>query len=214
MQAPLEEVLAALTAHGEDLDWAAVRSNVLPIIPRVRPYPGSAPEPLRTLVPPGIVIGFGIDIGPAFMNVSNEVFAGWGISVADLAAAAIANVHRRAASVGRSTIHHGEIGGLPTEWLQTDVSIGSTLVLAPAELQRLFGGPRLFITPMRDLIIGFPIDAPREAAHWLYHEIADQDPNCLGPMGYAFDGARVTPEPLEVGGRILGRTGELPAFVA
>lgn len=197
VQAPLEEVMAALAAHGEDLDWAAVANDVLPVAPRVRPYPPGAPDPLRTLVPPGILVGFGIDIGPAFMNVSADLLVSWQISVADLTAKAIANVHRRAASVSRSKIHHGEIGEYPTEWLQTDVSIGSTLVLAPTELQRLFDGPRYFITPMRDLIIGLPPDVERAAAHWLYHEIADLDPNCLGPMGYRFDGVRVTPEPLD-----------------
>jgi len=199
VQAPIEKILAAVETGGEDLAWSAVENNILPVIPRVRPYSGDAPEPLRTLIAPGIVVGFGIDIGPAFLNVSNELFSGWRISTADLTATAVANVHRRAATVRRSLIHRGQIGAFPTEWLQTGVSVGSTLVLAPSELQRLFGGPRFFITPMRDLIIGFGIDVPHEEAHWLYHEIADLDPNCLGPTAYAFDGARVTPVPLACG---------------
>lgn len=199
-QAPLEEVLAALTAHGEELDWPSSSSNVLPVIPRVRPYPGEMPKPVRTMVPPGILVGFGIDIGPAFMNINEPLLASWGLSVGDVTATALANLHRRAVSVERTLIHHGQIGEYSTEWLQTGVSVGSILVLAPSELRRLFGGPRFFITPMRDLIIGFPRDVDREAAHWLYHEIADLDPNCLGPTGYDFDGVRVTPASLETGG--------------
>lgn len=213
VQASIEEVTAALMAHGQDLGWAAVANDVLPVIPRVRPYPPGAPDPLRTLVPPGILVGFGIDIGPAFMNVSADLLASWQISVADLTATAVANVHRRAASVRRSKIHHGEIGEYPTEWLQTDASVGSTLVLAPTELQRIFGGPRFFITPMRDLIIGFPPDVERAAAVWLYHEIADLDPNCLGPLGYRFDGTRVLPQPLESTGPSSAAPGT-SAFVA
>lgn len=197
VQAPLEEVLAALTAQGEDLDWATVARNVLPVMPRARPYPGPAPQPLRTLVPPGIMIGFGIDIGPAFMNVNAELLASWGVSIADVTATSLANLHQRAATIRRSAIHRGQIGDCSTEWLQTGVSVGSTLVLAPTELQRLFRAPRFFITPMRDLIIGFPPDVDRTEPHWLYHEIASLDPNCLGPIGYAFDGVRVVPEPLE-----------------
>lgn len=199
-QAPLEEVIAALNAHADDIGWASVSSNVLPVMPRIRPYPGIIPEPVRTLVPPGVMVGFGIDIGPAFMNVSQDLLASWKIGVGDLAATAIANVHRRASSVHRAAIQGGQIGEYPTEWLQTGVSVGSTLVLAPTELRRLFDGPRFFITPMRDLIIGFPPDVERDAAHWLYHEVADLDPNCLGPTGYHFDGVQVIPEPLEVTG--------------
>lgn len=213
-QAPLEEVLAALAAHGDELDWASVSSNVLPVIPRLRPYPDATPEPVRTLVPPGIVVGFGIDIGPAFMNVSADLLASWDIGLGDLTACAIANVHRRATSIDRPSIHDGQIGPYPTEWLQTGVSVGSLLVFAPTELSRLFGGPRFFITPMRDLIIGFPFDVDRDAAHWLYREIADLDPNCLGPIGYSFDGSRVVPEPLLHGsGWRAASGGDQPAFV-
>ena len=215
VQASIEEVLAAVAAHGEDLDWAAVAGSVLPVMPRVRPYPGPAPEPLQTLVPPGILIGFGIDVGPAFMNVNADLLASWGISTADLTATSLANLHERATTIRRSAIHHGQIGDSPTEWLQTGVSVGSTLVLAPTELQRLFGGPRFFITPMRDLIIGFPPNVDRNEPHWLYHEIADLDPNCLGPIGYSFDGVRVVPEPLETGGAAhIFDPGAGSAFVA
>ena len=207
----MEEVVAALTAHADDLEWPSIVEDVLPVIPRVRPYPTGMPDAFRTLVPPGIVVGFGIDIGPAFMNVTHDLLAGWGISEGDLTAAAIANVHRRAASVDRSAIYRGESG----EWLQTGVSIGSTLVLAPTELCRIFEGPRFFITPMRDLIIGLPSEVDRAEALWLYREIADLDPNCLGPTGYLFDGVAIVPEPLVAAGpkQPLMR-GDASAFVA
>ena len=87
---------------------------------------------------------------------------------------------------------------MPVDYLQTEQSIGSVLVLAPGELRRLFGpGPRLFITPMRDLLIGLPSEGSRDLALWLYLEIAAGDPNCLGPTAYRFDGNRVTPESLD-----------------
>lgn len=106
-------------------------------------------------------------------------------------------------AIDGSSIVEGGIDTTATRWLQTGRSIGSVLVLAPDELQRIFGPrPAFFITPMRDLIIGLPPDVDRELAAWLWLEVAALDPNCLGPIGYHFDGRSVRPDSLEpfVGG--------------
>lgn len=198
VQAPLEAVLSAIEAHA-DLDWTDAAPLLLPVIPRVRAYPPGSPAPLIAMLPPGVATGFGIDVGPAFMNVTRELAATWGVGVTDLAARAVANVHDRAEGLEPSAIHLGSLGGVQTEWLQTGRSIGSTLIFAPYQLERLFGPrARLFITPMRDLIIGLPGGVDPELALWLHAEIASQDPNCLGPTGYRFDGAAITPVQLDL----------------
>jgi hypothetical protein len=143
------------------------------------------------------VVGFGIDFGPGFITVTPALLEQWSVSIADVMACAIANVHWRAAQVDPASIHTGGREGIETKWLQTGRSIGSVLVLAPTELARLFGPePHRFITPMRDLIIGFPVDADPELVRWQYDEVASLDPNRLGPMSYVHREGRVLPEPL------------------
>ena len=197
MTATIEEVLEAMTAQPTDLPWSSMSANLLPLIPRVRPYPIGMDDGVRAMAPPGIVVGFGIDFGPGFITVTPALLEQWSVSIAEVMACAIANVHWRAAQVDSASIHTGGREGIQSQWLQTNLSIGSVLVVAPTELARLFGpGPHRFITPMRDLIIGFPVDADPELVRWHYDEVASLDPNCLGPMSYVLREGRVIPEPL------------------
>jgi hypothetical protein len=197
ISATLEETLEAMAAQPPDLPWSSMSTSLLPLIPRVRPYPVGMDDGVRTMAPPGITVGFGVDIGPGFITVTPALLDRWSVSIADVMACAIANVHARAALVDPASILVGGRDGVRTEWLQTDRSIGSVLVVAPTELARLFGPePHRFITPMRDLIVGFPVDADPELVRWHYDEVASLDPNCLGPTSYVLREGRVIPEPL------------------
>jgi hypothetical protein len=198
VSATLEELTQALIAQSPDLEWASVSRDVIPVMPRIRPYPDGFPEPLRVVVEPGVAVGYAIDIGPAFMGIGMDLVRSWGIPFADVQARALANTIERASRIDLATIVDGSMDGTPTRWLQTGQSIGSVLVLVPDELRRIFGPePRFFITPMRDLIIGLPADVDRELAAWLWLEVAALDPNCLGPIGYRFDGHVVRPEAMD-----------------
>jgi hypothetical protein len=128
------------------------------------------PEGVRTMTAMGIVVGFGIDLCPGFITVNAELPHGWSVSMSDLMACALSNVHARAEQVDRSMIVHGGGDGIDIDWLQTNRHVGSSLVLAPSELGRIFGSePRRFITPMRDLIIAFPQDFDLDEMRW-YHD--------------------------------------------
>jgi hypothetical protein len=198
--ASLAEVEAALAAQPNDLAWEWAGEHVIPVMRRIRPYPPGFPEPMTTIVEPGVAVGFAIDVGPAFMSIGPDLIRSWGLQLGDVHARCLANVIERAQGIDGAAIFEGGVGATPTRWLQTGRSIGSVLVLAPDELRRIFGpGPALFITPMRDLIIGLPVDVDRELAAWLWLEVASQDPNCLSPTGYRFDGHAIAPEPLDPG---------------
>jgi hypothetical protein len=77
------------------------------------------------------------------------------------------------------------------------------------------------VIPVMPRVRAYPPGAPEPLRTmvppaWLWLEIASADPNCLGPIGYRFDGSAVRPESLE---RLLGPALELdepagPAFVA
>jgi hypothetical protein len=198
-----EEVMAAMATLPDTLAWETLAARVVPLFERVRPYPPGLPDPLKVVLPPGLRVGFGVDLGPAFVTVSQEMVAGWPVSAADVAARALANLHSLASVVRPDMVILGPIGDLDTAWLQTELGIGSVLTLAPSELGRLFGEqPRCFIAPMRDLLIGLPAGVDPYEAAWLYAEIASQDPNCLHPRLFSFDGQRVAgvePLPIELG---------------
>lgn len=191
------EVFAAIQHLPPELDWSAISSRVVPLFERVRPYPPEMPERAQAIVGPGVTVGFGIDFGPAFVAVTPEMVERWSMSVADLAAHAVARLHALAGKLEPSQVHRAPIGDVDVCALQTNLGIGSVLVLAPSELARLFGAePRLFIAPMRDLLIALPADVDPDFAAWLYDEIASRDPNCLGPRAFAFDGTEVEVRPL------------------
>jgi hypothetical protein len=191
------EVLAAMGQLPPQLDWQAVESSIVPLFERVRPYPPNMPTRVQAIVAPGVTIGFGIDVGPAFITVTPELIESWSISVGDLAVHALANLHTLAGKIGANDIERAAFGSMDVVALQTHRGIGSVLVLAPTELARIFGSePGLFIAPMRDLLIRFPLDADPADAAWLHHEIASADPNCLSPRAFVFDGQSVTVEAL------------------
>lgn len=187
------DVFAALRQLPPELDWSTVASRVVPLFERVRPYPAQMPERAQAIVAPGVTIGFGIDFGPGFMSITPEMVERWSMSIADLAAHALARLHALASEIGPAQVQCAPVGEVEVNALQTGLGIGSVLVLAPSELARLFGAePRLFIAPMRDLLIGLPADVDPDFAGWLYEEIANRDPNCLSPRAFAFDGRSVT----------------------
>lgn len=195
----LGDLERALRAHDDDFAWASVSSDVIPVMPRVRPYAVGFPEPLRVMVEPGIAIGFAIDIGPAFMNVGSDLLRSWDVPLREVHTQSLMNLSGRAARIDPGAIVEGSLDDTPTRWLQSGQSISSVLILVPDTLRQIFGPePAFFITPMRDLIIGLPLEVDRELAAWLWLEIAAEDPNCLGPMGYRFDGSSVWTEPLNL----------------
>jgi hypothetical protein len=196
-RATLDEVRTALEALPPDLDWPSVRDRVIPMFERSRPYPSGHPEPLRAIVPPGVSIGFAIDIGPAFANVSREMLEAWKVAPAELTACALANVRQRAAGMTMGQVFRGSVGGGMLASLQSGTGSASTFVLVPDVLGRLLGSaPRLLLAPMRDLLVSLPINVERGFAAWLFDEFAALDPNCLAPAAFHFRDGSIAVEPL------------------
>ncbi|MEZ4596529.1 MAG: hypothetical protein R3C32_06605 [Chloroflexota bacterium] len=111
-----------------------------PQFDRVRPY-HPALRIGSTTVPPGIPIGLGIDVGPALIHVSASMVGSWSMTLADVTACALANLHERAAKVrpgGGGLGHHRRC---PDRLAQTGLSIGAALVPAPQEPAAEFPAP-------------------------------------------------------------------------
>jgi hypothetical protein len=195
--ASVADVLSALETMPQDFGWDAIADHIIPMFQRVRPYHETVPEPLRVVVPPGLSVGFGVDIGPAFVNVHPGMTAGWGLTPDAILARALANLERRMTGVAPDDIHDGLIGDVPVRMLQSPTGSASTYVLLPAALGRILGDHgQLVIAPMRNLLISLPIGTDRDFAAWLFDEIASQDPNALAPTAFVVGDGRLSLESL------------------
>ncbi|MEI7745096.1 MAG: hypothetical protein WCK58_15270 [Chloroflexota bacterium] len=190
-QASEAAVLRAMGALPPDLGWEEMAGSVIPILPRRRPMPPVAGLPYRVTLPPGIPTGFGIDIGPAFLMVGESLLGTWAIEPGELVATALENLRSRLHPVRPRDLIRQVVDGVPARVLQSGVGCASALVLAPDELQRIFGiGPQLLIAPMRDILISLPADVDRRFAAWINDEFAEMDPNGLALDAFALaDGA-------------------------
>jgi hypothetical protein len=126
------------------------------------------------------------------------MLAGWKRGIVEVVEQALHNLRDRAVAVKTASVLRESIADVPVRALQSGSGSASTFVLVPEVLPRLFGPERrLFVAPMRDLLIGLPWNVDRDFAAWLHHEFAAQDPNCLAPLGFAFADGRVSVEALD-----------------
>jgi hypothetical protein len=180
VQATPDAVFRAMGGLPPDLGWEEMAPNVIPILPRRRPMPAQAGAPFRVTLPPGIPTGFGIDIGPAFLVVGEQLLSTWPVGPAELVATALENLRSRVRGVRSRDLVNQVLEGVPLRLLQSGVGCASALLLAPDELQRIFGPePQCFIAPMRDLLISLPPDVDRGFAWWINDEFSGMDPNGL-----------------------------------
>jgi hypothetical protein len=202
VQATPEAVLRAMGGLPPDLEWEVMAPNVIPILPRRRALPPAAGEPFRVTLPPGIPTGFGIDIGPAFLVVGSSLLDTWPIGPADLVATALGNLRARMRSVRPRDLVRQAMDEVPVRVLQSGLGCASALVLAPEELERIFGPePQCLIAPMRDLLISMPAGADRAFVAWLNEEFAGMDPNGLALDAFVLEDGRLRYEVLGQGRR-------------
>src|SRR5439155_6123528 len=131
------------------------------------------------------------------IHVTAAMLADWRRGVGDAVEQAMGNLRARAAAVETASVLRDSIMGVPLQALQSGTGSASTFVLVPDVLPRLFGREqRLFLAPMRDLLIALPGTVDRDLAAWLYGEFAAQDPNCLAPLAFAFGDGRISVDAL------------------
>lgn len=177
-EAALAELLGRIDGRG--FDWDDVEGDVMPIFERARPFSYVVDPPAQAIVPPGITVGFGVDLGLAFARISIVHLEDWPVDLAALTERALRNLRRRARRATDFDLVEETIGGMPTIAFQSRDGWASTAVLIPEAIERLFGRePALFIAPSRDLLVGLPPDVDLEFATWLTEEFEATDPNAL-----------------------------------
>lgn len=161
-------------------EWDDVGDDVLPIFERARPLSSEVDPPARTIVPPGVTIGFGVDLGLAFARVSVVHLAAWPVGLQAVTERALRNLRKRARHATDYDLVEEPIGGVRAVAFQSRDGWASTAVLVPEAVERLFGrAPGLFIAPSRDLLVRLPPDVDLEFATWLTEEFEATDPNAL-----------------------------------
>jgi hypothetical protein len=194
--ARLGALLGRIDGHG--LDWEEIAEDVLPIFERARPFPFDLEPPAHVVVPPGVTIGFGIDLGLAFARVAAIQLEQWPVDLAGLTERALRNLRRRARHAADYDLVREPIGGIPTVVFQSRDGWASTVVLVPEAIERFFGsGPALFIAPSRDLLVGLPVDVDMEFATWLAEEFEAGDPNALRLEAFEWRDGTVRCRPLQ-----------------
>jgi hypothetical protein len=191
-------VLAALEGFDPEMSWKKARRQVVPMLPRVRPLPAPQLELVRAMLPPGILVGFGIDIGPAITFVTATLLERWRIEPTALAAAALTNLRAAAERCRPDDVLNDHIADIPVSVVQTGQGIAASMLLVPDCLERLLGGgDRFLLAPMRDILIALPAGVDRSFAAWLAEEWESLDPNHLHLGGFRFSGRRVVPESID-----------------
>jgi hypothetical protein len=180
------------------LAWDDVADEILPVFERARPFGYDLEPPAQAVVPPGVTVGFGIDLGLAFARVATAQLDDWPVDLPGLTDRALRNLRRRARHTSDYDLVSDAIGGIPTVVFQSRDGWASTAILVPEAIERFFGpGPALFIAPSRDLLVGLPVDVDVEFATWLAEEFEAEDPNALRLEAFEWRDLTVRCRPLQ-----------------
>lgn len=173
------EVLVAVRALDPDLPWRDVAPLLVPCFPRRRPMPFPE-QPVYLERPPGVRVGIGVDIGPAFLHVSEPLLERWSQTADAAFERALSNVRALAEQNRFEPVAVGPVGEVQTKWFQSGEHYASPLLLMPDQIERRFGrDPQFVLAPMRDLLVSLPMEAGFGFATWLRESVQEEDPNCL-----------------------------------
>jgi len=173
-----DDVRRAFERLDLDVGWDGLAPSILPLLPRRAPSPIRTGGPLQAMLGPGILVGFGIDFGPAFATVTRNLVERWGIGDGDVVSAALRNVRALAVELPPEVVKTVDLDdGWVVRVLQSGAGWASTVLLVPDLLPRFFGpGPHLLGAPCRDVVVAFPPGTLHEPVFDLAEGLAWADP--------------------------------------
>jgi hypothetical protein len=185
--AKLEE---RLRRAGPDAPWEEVATLVLPVLARAHQPVGPGVRLVRVRLPPGLWVGFGIDLGPAFTHIDVDHLGRWAIDERTLISTALANVERRV-ETDELEVASLVVDNVPLLAVQAS-GWGSALLLTPETLTRIVGpGAHLVFAPVRNTILALPLDAPPDLVTVLWTAIAEDEPTELDGDLYHLEAGRI-----------------------
>jgi hypothetical protein len=160
-------------------DWDSARPIVLPLLAR-RSAPIAQARAVTVTLDPGLRVGFGVDLGPMFLHVTDDVLARWNADLGEVTRRAIANLRERSAGLRPGAATNARVGMTRLAALQSPEGWASSLLLAPDLLPRWFGSePRVYVAPSRNMLVALPATTDGRLARWLRDGIAAQLPDAL-----------------------------------
>ena len=200
--------------EGLDLDagWDGLAPSILPLLSRRVPSPIRAGAPVQALLGPGILVGFGIDFGPAFATVTRNLVERCGISDGDVVSTALRNVRALAVELPPEAVKTVDLDdGWVVRVLQSGAGWASALLLVPDLLPRFFGpGPHLLGAPCRDVVMAFPQGTPLDLVFDLVEGLAWADPVGLVAACYRHLDGSLEQVPAPPPGSVVPLEVELP----
>lgn len=113
---------------------------------------------------PGIDVSFAIEVDVVNVNIDQEQLDRWEMTIAQVAPAAMANLHR-VVGTWTGTAYPDSTDGVTIHLLQGWPHWAASLILLPDDLKRLFGShDQLFIAPYACNLLSLPIDVDRDFA--------------------------------------------------
>jgi hypothetical protein len=185
-----EQVRAAMESLSDELSWDDLADQLRPVFVRRRPLPPGVERPLTMMLPPGVEVALGVDIGPAFMYVGRGMLDSWSVAFDYAFERAMDNLRNEVTAERYLEMQYETLEDVPFWWYQSSGGLASGLLLLEKELTLRYGpDPRLLVAPMRNLLLAAPFDADRELVMWLRDEISHEDPNGLDlPVFALLDG--------------------------
>jgi hypothetical protein len=190
-----DDIRRALEHVDLDVGWDQLAPSVLPLLSRRVPSPIRAGAPVQAMLGPGIVVGFGIDFGPAFATVTRDLAERWGVADGDIVAKALANVRGLAVELPPRAVKRVDLDDGVVVWvLQSGAGWASGLLVVPDLLPRFFGpGPHLVAAPCRDVVMAFAADTSLDLVFDLVESLAWADPVGLVPVCFRHVGGQLEP---------------------
>ncbi len=190
-----DDIRRALERVDLDVGWDQLAPNILPLLSRRVPSPIRAGAPVQAMLGPGIIVGFGIDFGPAFATVTRDLAERWGVADGDIAAMALANVRGLALELPPGAVKRVDLDeGVVVRILQSGAGWASGLLIVPDLLPRFFGpGPHLVGALCRDVVMAFAEDTSLDLVFDLVESLGWADPVGLIPTCYRHVGGVLQP---------------------
>lgn len=165
--------------------WAWAEPRLIPLL--AGPYFDPPGEPLiRSVLPPGIAVTFGIDLGSGILPfVDAPVAERWECTPEQICHSAVTNLARRAARIEPGSVKTGTLSGHLIRLLDTPVGWSSSMLLSPSDLIRLFGAQdQLFLAAGHGTLISMAMDVPSHVARGLVFEYESKElyPLLLDPF--------------------------------
>lgn len=175
----------AYAAMPKPVPWAWAEPRLIPLL--AGPYFDPPGEPLvRCVLPPGITVTFGIDLGNGVLPcVDAPVAERWESTPEQICRSAVANLERRAARIEEAAVKTGTLSGHFIGLLAAPNGWSSSILLSPTHLMRLFGPQdQLFLAAGHGTLISMAMDVPAHVARALVfeYEVKELYPLLLDPF--------------------------------